>query len=113
MWEPVTEIHFAHAVGANTHVVGHTCKSTCTSLEYCAALRCLPSSMNLHVQQERGRSLTHIQMHTHTHTQTNQEGALGVEGVGAAHVDASVAQEFQQTDVVVTVDLQGETNARK
>ena len=66
-------------------------------------------------QQERGLSLTHIKMHTHTHThtQTNQEGALGVEGVGAARVDASVAQEFQQTDVVVTVDLQGETNARK
>lgn len=57
------------------------------------------------------RSVSHT--HTDAHTQTNQEGALGVEGVGAAHVDASVAQEFQQTDVVVTVDLQGETNARK
>lgn len=59
------------------------------------------------------RTHTHTREAPNTHTLTNQEGALGVEGVGATHVDASVTQKLQQTHVVVTVHLQGETNTQK
>lgn len=45
--------------------------------------------------------------------ETHQEGTLRVESVGAAHVDAPIAQELQQTDVVVAVNLQRETNPTK
>ena len=53
---------------------------------------------------------THFTKHTE---KTDQEGTLGVEGVGATHVDASIAQKLQQTDVVMTVNLQGETNTQE
>lgn len=43
-------------------------------------------------------------------TQTHQEGTLRVEGVGATHIDAPVAQELQQTDVVMAISLQRATN---
>lgn len=51
---------------------------------------------------------------THTYSlYTNQDGTLGVKSVGAAHVDASVSQELEQADVVVTVHLKGDTNTQK
>lgn len=49
------------------------------------------------------KNMLHVQ--THTDTETNQEGTLGVEGVSATRVDASVTQKLQQADVVVAVGL--------
>lgn len=54
-----------------------------------------------------------ITTHTQKEENTNQEGTLWVEGIGATHVDAPIAQELQQTDVVVAVNLQRETNHMK
>ena len=69
----------------------------------------LPSNVSLKYE------LTHADgwKASHTRKHTDQEGTLGVEGVRSTHVDASVAQKLQQADVVVAVDLQGETNTQK
>lgn len=48
-----------------------------------------------------------------TQAHTNQKGTLGVEGVGATYVDESLVQKLEQTDVVVAVGLQRETNIQK
>lgn len=45
--------------------------------------------------------------------QAHQEGTLRVESIGAAHIDATISQELQESDVVPAVALQGETNSKK
>lgn len=47
------------------------------------------------------------------HGRTHQEGTLRVESIGAAHIDATISQELQQSDVVPAVALQEETNSKK
>lgn len=58
------------------------------------------------------RHLRHHDTHSKK-TQTHQESTLRVEGVGATHIYAPVAQELQQTYVVVAISLQRATNHMK
>lgn len=52
-------------------------------------------------------------INTNTHMLTNQEGALGVEGVGSTHINVPFVQKLKQTDVVVAVNLKRETSTQK